>query len=66
MAVSLQEQLATSMRRCVSESQVVGSGNGGSSVSSETSTGSTPAPDAFPSLANGVLQELGLDPAVTR
>lgn len=60
-----EEQLATSMRRCVSESQVVGSGNGGSSISSEASTSSTPPPDAFPSLANGVLQELGLDPTVT-
>jgi hypothetical protein len=66
--VVLQEQLATSMRRCVSESQVVvvGSGNSASSVSSEASTSSTPATDVFPSLANGALQQLGLDPAVMR
>ncbi|PNF37684.1 hypothetical protein B7P43_G11995 [Cryptotermes secundus] len=60
-----EEQLATSMRRCVSETHVVGSGNSGSSVSSEASTSSSPAQDAFPSLSNGVLQQLGLDPAVT-
>lgn len=62
----LQEQLATSMRRCVSESHVVGSGNSGSSVSSEASTSSSPAQDTFPSLSNGMLQQLGLDPAVNR
>jgi hypothetical protein len=46
------------MRRCMSESQVVVSGNSGSSVSSEASSSST---DVFPSLANGVLQQLRLD-----
>jgi hypothetical protein len=53
----------------VSESQVVASGNSAnsaSSVSSEASTSSTPPQDVFPSLANGAMQQLGLDPTITR
>jgi hypothetical protein len=58
----LQEQEETSMRRCMSESQVVASGNSGSSMSSEASSSSA---DVFPSLASGVLQQLRLDAAAT-
>lgn len=53
----LQEQDTTSMRRCMSESQVVRSG-------SETSSGSPSPPDVFPSLPDVVLQQLGLASAV--
>ena len=58
----LQEQEATTMPRCIPESQVVASVNSGSSVSSEASSCSA---DVFTSLANGVLQQLRLDAAAT-
>ena len=44
------------------QEQVVASVNGGGSVSSDASSSST---DVFPSLANGVLQQLRLDAAAS-
>ncbi|KDR22682.1 Lymphoid-restricted membrane protein [Zootermopsis nevadensis] len=56
-SASEEQEGTSSMRRCMSESQVVRSG-------SETSSGSSSPSDVFPSLPDVVLQELGLASAV--